>query len=95
MNLKKIIIILIILVLIILGTTVFLSIIPLLTGKAIEETNKQYSHTKAICNESNFCQDYEIICEDNELVSSKPLTGAVIQHQEDWEDPREDRELCR
>ncbi len=91
MNLK---IIIILIILIVLGITVFLSIAPLLTGKAIEETSKQYSHTKAICNESNFCQDYEIICESNKLISSKPLTGAVIQHQEDWEDPRDDKELC-
>jgi len=53
-----------------------------------KENPQIYTYTKAICNQSNFCQDYEIICKGNKIIGSKPLTGAVIQHSDDWEDPR-------
>lgn len=48
------------------------------------------SHTKAICTENNFCQDYEIFCKDKKIVKMNPITGAVIQFSEDWEDPRDE-----
>lgn len=97
---KKIIITTIILV--ILTISIF-ALNKSLTGFTIKENNREnnkndiYTHTKAICNESNFCQDYEITCENNQTKSIKPITGAVIQFDEDWDDPRkeEDRErLC-
>lgn len=56
-----------------------------------------HTYTKAICNETNFCQDYNIICKEKELVMMTP-TGAVIQHNENWKDPRENNEnneLCK
>jgi hypothetical protein len=46
-----------------------------------------YSWTKAICNETQ-CQDYQIFCNDGELVRQSPITGAVISIPKDWEDPR-------
>ena len=64
----------------------FLTITLQLNGKTIEE---KYTYTKAICNETNFCQDHVIACENKELTSIKPITGAVIQHSENWEDPRD------
>jgi len=36
------------------------------------------------------CQDYEIFCKNNEIVKMNPITGAVIQFPEDWEDPRDE-----
>lgn len=45
------------------------------------------THTKAIC-DKNSCQDYVIVCNESELVSRTPITGAVIQIDSDWEDPR-------
>lgn len=63
------------------------------TGKTIQEEN-HYIYTTALCNESNFCQDYEIECKGKKLISSKPITGAVIQHDENWTDPRNITELC-
>ena len=67
-----------------------------LTGQAIEDSKilQEYTYTKAICNKTNFCQDYEIKCRDKTLISSSPITGAVIQHNSDWKDPRENKELC-
>ena len=62
-----------------------------LTGKTIQtenESNFTHSWTKAICNETH-CQDYEVICKGNELVSMSPITG-MVAHSEDWEDSRDE-----
>ena len=59
-----------------------------MTGKAIEN---QYVYTKAICNDNNFCQDYEISCSNGEVVEMTPVTGASIQHNSDWQDPRKNK----
>jgi len=59
-----------------------------LTGRAIEN---QYVYTKAICDENNFCQDYEISCSNGEVVKMTPVTGAFIQHSPDWQDPRKNK----
>jgi hypothetical protein len=56
-----------------------------------------YSYTKAICNETNYCQDYEIVCKNGEIINKNPITGAAIQHPLDWKDPRDNEtinELC-
>ncbi len=58
------------------------------TGKVVENT---YTYTKAICNDTNFCQDYEISCSNGEVTGMTPVTGAFIQHNEDWQDPRENK----
>lgn len=55
------------------------------TGAAVSDS---YSYTKAICNDTNFCQDYVVVCNGNDLVSSTPITGATIQHSLSWQDPR-------
>ena len=54
-----------------------------------------YSHTKAICNETNYCQDYIISCDKERAIMITPLTGAVIQNSEDWQDPRDEQEINR
>jgi len=69
----------------------------LLTGSVVENLN-HHSLTKAICNESNFCQDYEIRCIGEEIIEMAPIHGAFIQHTEDWQDPRGEQNLgtaCR
>lgn len=63
------------------------------TGDAICTT--KYSFTKAICNDTNFCQDYEVSCNGQELVSMQPLTGAAVQYPLDWNDPRTDEEIYK
>ena len=52
----------------------------------------QYTHslTKAICNSENFCQDYEIFCEKEEVIKMSPITGAAIQFSETWQDQRDE-----
>jgi len=44
--------------------------------------------TVAICNESNFCQDYKITCNNGEVIEKNPVPGAFIQHPKDWKDER-------
>ncbi len=50
--------------------------------------NYTHSHTKALCNDQNLCQDYEIFCQNTDLIRMSPITGAIIQFDSDWQDPR-------
>ena len=59
-----------------------------------QEKADQYSYTKAICNKTNYCQDYEIECDGKDIISITPITGATIQLSEDWKDWRERKEVC-
>ena len=45
------------------------------------------SFTKAICNDS-YCQDYIINCENDKTTSIITISGAAIQFDKDWKDPR-------
>jgi len=47
-----------------------------------------HSFTKAICTDTNFCQDFEIVCKYNQQIKISPITGASIQLDSAWEDPR-------
>ena len=60
--------------------------------KVIEDA---YSYTKAICTETNFCQDYEVVCENSQLKELNPISGAVIQNDADWEDPRDKETIIK
>ncbi len=59
---------------------------------AASEPPYTHSFTKAICTEENYCQDYEVMCKGKKTISMIPITGAVVQFSENWEDPR-DKEL--
>jgi len=55
-----------------------------------------YTFTKAICNETNFCQDYVIECNNEVLINMTP-TEATAQFPTSWEDPRDNEtknKLC-
>lgn len=87
---KKIILFALALVLVVLSTFLTLEMV-----KSNPETQNKYTHTKAICDENNFCKDYEITCEKGELETMSPITGAFVQHDESWQDPRENpSKLC-
>lgn len=64
------------------------------TGFAVQENQRVF--TKALCNETNFCQDYYVVCQGSELIHKSPVTGSVIQHAENWTDPRNEslEKLC-
>ena len=57
--------------------------------------NSTSSFTKAICTEKNFCQDYEIFCNETEIIRISPITGAVVQFSPSWEDPRSEEMINR
>lgn len=61
-----------------------------MTGNVVEEYN--YSFTKAVCNETNYCEDYEIHCSGAQLISFTP-TGAAVQYPDEWEDKRTIEEI--
>ena len=82
---KKILLIGLVLMLILAG---FLTIISSSSGNYIRVLQYTHSHTKAICDEQNLCQDYEIFCENKDVIYIIPITGAVVQFAEDWQDPR-------
>jgi hypothetical protein len=66
------------------------------SNSADSDTEINRTWTKAICNSDNYCQDYEISCHNNNLVSIKP-TGEVVHFSENWKDPRDEefrKKLC-
>jgi len=81
---KLVLVVLIFLIL----TLVFIVIINYknnLTGNII--LSDKHHYTTAICNETNYCADYEITCENNTIIN-KTFTGAAVQYPESWQDPR-------
>ena len=58
------------------------------SGSGLNE-NLPYTHsyTKAFCDSNNFCRDFEVFCKNNEIIKIR-FTGAAVQFQENWLDPR-------
>jgi len=48
--------------------------------------------TKAVCNQNNYCEDYEIYCK-NENVEKTSATGMAIQLPNNWKDLRNSSEF--
>ena len=59
-----------------------------MTGNSVLE---KYSYTKAIC-DKNVCQDYEISCQNNQLIYKQPITEKVY-FSEGWKDPRREEDI--
>jgi len=55
-----------------------------------EERVYNHSFTKAFCDSTNFCRDFVIFCKDKEVLALK-FTGAAVQLQENWQDPRSEK----
>lgn len=81
----------IIVIITILALALILLISPTLTGRIIQED--KYLYTKAICDENNYCEDYVVECDGNNLINFR-ATGLSIQQDSDWVDTREEKELC-
>lgn len=58
----------------------------LLTGSAVSIPD-YYTYTTALCNSTNFCQDNIIECKGNKTLSITPISGAIVQHETNWENP--------
>ncbi|MCK4650503.1 hypothetical protein KAT36_04715 [Candidatus Pacearchaeota archaeon] len=63
-----------------------------ITGAVVFEDHVYY--TKAVCNETNFCQDYKIYCDGENFVKMVAIDGAMVQHSDDWEDPRSEERIA-
>lgn len=55
----------------------------------------EYSYTKAVCDETNFCQDYQIFCDNNIFLKVEKIENASFQYPEDWVDPRSPEAINR
>lgn len=84
MKKKNTIYLIIILLVLTLGLVFLVNTKPTITTDIRDYDN---SYTKAICNETNYCQDYVVECRENEVVKITP-TGKAVQHEENWQDPR-------
>jgi len=87
---EKLIILLVSLI-IILGIALAILTISLSSAENFKPNqNNQNIHawTKAICDKNNFCQDYFIECKGETPTKISPLTGAFIQFDNSWQDPR-------
>ena len=82
---------LIILTLILVGTLTIVLGQTYITGNIVRN-DFSYSFTKAICNNENFCEDYEIYCDGKNLIRLNP-TGAAVQFPESWKDPRNKEQI--
>jgi hypothetical protein len=60
-------------------------------SNSIDTSTLPYIHTKAMCDETNYCQDYEIECKGKEAVKISPVTGAFIQQSWEWQDSRDEK----
>lgn len=58
-------------------------------ASASEESRNFYSHTKAICNGENFCEDFLINCAGDRVLEIKS-TGYAVQFPDDWKDLRDE-----
>ena len=86
-------------ILVLLSILIILLFNSSISGHLIDDriNSSNYMYTKALCNERNLCQDYEITCKNKETVSLTPIDDAVIQHHKDWKDPRNEKnnhKLC-
>ena len=61
-----------------------------ITTRATIQT--EHGFTKAICDENNYCEDYEVVCEQNQVKSFTP-TGMVIQNPVSWKDSRTSKQI--
>ena len=65
-----------------------LLVTPLLTAKSnyvVSSVPFTHFHTKAICDSTNFCEDYEVYC-NNQSVLSINATGYIVQFPSEWQD---------
>ena len=75
---------------------ILILILTMILIKPKESNLDYYTQTKAICNETNYCQDYYVSCNEEGVIRATPMTGAVTQQDSYWKDPRNEteKELC-
>lgn len=88
---KKTVILSAILLIFLATATSFLTANLTTTEFEIKDVLETHSHTKAICDETNYCQDYIISCHKDIVLKMNPITGAAIQLDSNWQDPRDEQ----
>ncbi len=63
-----------------------------ITGNTVISLENNYTYTKAICNKTGYCEDYEISCVGGS-VRGVTSTGFSIQTGKDWKDPRDNETI--
>lgn len=61
-----------------------------LTGETVQS---QYNFIKAVCDENNLCQNYEIHCLNEQVIAQIPIQGSEKQYDENWIDPRTQEQI--
>ncbi len=82
--------------LILIGIVMLLSPNPFIgaVGSVGNEQQYIYTYTKAVCDESNYCEDYHIECQKDKLVKMTP-TGFSVKMPSAWVDPRDKESVER
>lgn len=47
------------------------------TGKVVDEIEKNYTYTRAVCNSDNECIDLEIRCKNGEVMELRPASELI------------------
>ena len=63
-----------------------------ITGNVIQEAQRSYTWTTALCTDTHECIDVEVTCADGKTVAVKPLS-ALHAFGDDWEDPRSGKQI--
>ena len=63
-----------------------------ISAKNVVGDKFQYSFTKAICSEENYCEDYEVVCSDDKILRLTP-TGFAVQFSSEWKDKRNKEDI--
>ena len=53
------------------------------------EIYETHSFTKAVCDSTNYCEDFYVVCNYKKIIRISP-TGAAVQFPDSWQDLRDD-----
>lgn len=96
-HIKKVMGLLIALLIVTAGAIIF-TVFNIAFGSSLDDEENlpyNYSYTKAICTDSNLCQDNVIYCKNKQVVEMVPLVESTTQFSQNWQDPRSQYEIDR
>lgn len=77
------------LIFVVISTLFFISVSSYESNQ-VSFPKQTHSYTKAICTKDNYCQDFEIFCENTNVIGIK-FTGSAVQFSSEWKDPRDEK----
>ena len=94
-NRRKFLLVFLLAILVIILILLSLNLSQVITASVIENLDFDYlTYTKAVCDERNYCEDYEVVCFDDHLVELNP-TGFASQFSLDWVDSRSEETITK